>query len=331
MAQLSLIEEVVKNKKNSNMKEKRIKDLLAGDQVANFLAVVKEVKKGKTSQNKDYIDLVLGDSSGEVIGKIWEDNIGNCDSFEVGQIIKLGGKVNLFKDKLQIIITYLQKDDFANNAEFLPTSEQNIDALLTNILRHIAEIKNIHLKKLAQIFFKDKNFLERFKNAPAAEKLHHAYVGGFVEHVSEMLDLAELLCQKYPRINNDLLKIGVIFHDIGKLEELALSSAIYRTTVGALVGHLLLGAITIDKAIDSIKDFPEILRTKVLHLIASHHGKIEYGSPILPQTREAVALCHLDDLSTKVNVADKVINDNQNPDADFSDRVFALDTKLYLK
>jgi len=331
MAQLSLIEEVAKYKKDSHMKEKCIKNLQPGDQVANFLVVVKEIKKGKTSQNKDFIDVVLGDRTGEIVGKIWEDNLANCDQFEVGQIISLGGKVNLFKDKPQLIISYLQKENNADQADFLPVSEQDIEVLFKSIQKHVDDLENDFLKKLAKVFFKDSAFVEKFKHAPAAERLHHAYVGGYVEHISEMLALADTLCEKYPRIDKDLLIIGVIFHDIGKLEELGLNSTIYRTIAGSLVGHLILGALSIDKAIDSIKDFPKLLRTKVMHLIASHHGKIEFGSPILPQTREAVALCQLDDLSTKVNVADKAIAANQSNDADFTDKIFALDTKLFLK
>jgi len=331
MGQLSLIEEVANHKKQQSMKNKVIKDLNAGDQVANFLAVVKDIKKGKTMQNKDYIDLVLSDKSGEITAKIWEDNLNNCDTFEIGDIISLGGKINTFKDKNQLIITFLQKANNEETSDFLPESEKDIDKLFKIILDHVNNVQNDHLKKLLNIYFKDKDFLKRFKKAPAAERLHHAYVGGFVEHISEMLELADSLCANYPRIDRDLLTVGIIFHDIGKLEELGLNHTIYRTIPGALIGHLLLGAIMIDKAIDSIEDFPTELRVKVLHLIASHHGKLEFGSPVLPQTREAVALCQIDDLSTKQNVADKVIFANQDSGVDFSDRNFALETKLYLK
>lgn len=330
MAQLSLIEEVNNHKQQPNMKDKFIKDLQAGHQVANFLAVVRDIKKGKTSQNKDFIDLVLADRTGEITAKIWEDNLSNCEEFEIGDIVSLGGKVNEFKEKNQLIISFLQKAQNQDTSDFLPGSEKDIEALFKLILKQIDGIKNDSLNKLLNSFFKDKKFVERFKKAPAAERIHHAYVGGFVEHVSEMLQLADCLCDNYPRMDKDLLKTGIILHDIGKLDELNLNHTIFRTTEGALVGHLMLGTIAVSKAIDGIKDFPVLLKTKVIHLIASHHGRLEFGSPVLPQTREAVALNHLDDLSTKVNVADKAIFDNQGSPADFSDRIFALDTKLFL-
>lgn len=330
MAQLSLIEEVNNHKQQPNMKNKFIKDLKHGDQIANFLAVVKDIKKGKTSNNKDFIDLILSDKTGEMTAKIWEDNINNCDDFEPGDVVSLSGKVNEFKEKNQIIISFLQKSKEENSADFLPGSSKDSEALFNIILKHVAEFENDFLKKLLNSFFDDKQFSEQLKKAPAAERVHHAYIGGFVEHLTEMLALADCLCLHYPRIDKDLLKTGVIFHDIGKLRELGVSHTIFRTVEGALVGHLMIGAIQVSKAIDGIKDFPELLATKVIHLIASHHGRIEYGSPVLPQTREAVALCMIDDLSTKVNVADKVIFDNQGSQADFSDRNFALETKLFL-
>jgi len=330
MAQLSLIEEVNNHKQQSNMKDKFIKDLQAGDQVANFLAVVRDIKKGKTSQNKDFIDLILADRTGEITAKIWEDNLNNCDEFEIGDIISLGGKVNEFKEKNQLIISFLQKAQNQETADFLPGSEKDLEALFKQIMKQVDNIENDALKKLVNSFFKDKKFVEKFKKAPAAERIHHAYVGGFVEHVSEMLELADCLCTSFTRIDKDLLKTGILLHDIGKLDELNVNHTIFRTVDGALIGHLMLGTIAVAKAIDSIKDFPDLLKTKVIHLIASHHGRLEFGSPVLPQTREAVALNHLDDLSTKVNVADKAIFDNQGSPADFSDRIFALDTKLFL-
>ncbi|KKQ80657.1 MAG: HD domain protein [Parcubacteria group bacterium GW2011_GWC2_38_7] len=331
MAQLSLIEEVKNHKKQNNMKDKFIKDLQAGDKITNFLAVIRDIKKGKTSQNKDFIDLIVVDKSGEMTAKIWEDNIKSCEEFDLGDVVSFSGKVNEFKEKNQIIISFLQKSNQEDSSDFLPSSEKDINAMLKNIQKHIAGMKNNFLKDLVNYFYADKKFLIQFKNAPAAERIHHAYVGGFVEHVNEMLELADCLFLSFPRIDKDLLTAGILVHDIGKLEELAVNHTIYRTTIGSLVGHLMLGAIRIGKAIDEIKDFPELLEAKVLHLIASHHGKLEYGSPTLPQTREAVALNHVDDLSTKLNVADRAIYENQGTSAEFSDRIFALETKLFLK
>ena len=169
------------------------------------------------------------------------------------------------------------------------------------------------------------------KNAPAAETIHHAYVGGYIEHINEMLDLAKATAKNYPDLDFEVLLVGVLLHDIGKTRELNVNHTIYRTVEGYLLGHLSIGLIMVSDAIGKIKDFPDELRIKILHLIVSHHGKLEYGSPMLPMTREAHALCHIDDLSTKVNIADKYIAKNQESGQDFSDRHFALESKLYLK
>lgn len=328
---MSLVNEVEKATKNSNMKNLYIRDLKVDDKLTNFLVVIKSIRKGKTSNNKDFIDVIISDKTGDLPGKIWEDGINNCDSFDIGDIVSISAKVGEFREQPQVIITFLQKVTDFDISDFLPTSDKDIEGLYANILKEIDKMENKYLNKLVNYFFVDSKNSKIIKNAPAAEKIHHAYVGGYIEHVSEMLDIAKTTFRHYKELNFDLLLTGVLLHDIGKTKELAIKHTVYRTTEGFLIGHLGLGLIMVSDVINGIKGFPDDLRVKVLHLIMSHHGKLEYGSPILPMTREAYALCHIDDLSTKLNVADKLISSNQDSDQDFSDRHFALQTKLYLK
>ena len=331
MSQMSLVQEVAKTQNNKNMKDKFIADLKVDDKLTNFQVVVNSIRKGKTANNKDFIDIIISDKTGELPGKIWEDGINNCDSFEIGDIISLSGKVGEFREKQQVIITFLQKTEDYNLADYLPTADIDVEKVYEKILKEIEAAKNPFTKKLLTSFFKDKEMSKIIKEAPAAEKIHHAYIGGYVEHIGEMLDLAKATSKNYPDLDFDVLLVGILLHDIGKTRELNVKHTIYRTVEGHLIGHLSIGLIMVSDAIGKIKDFPDELRIKILHLIVSHHGRLEYGSPMLPMTREAHALCHIDNLSTKVNIADKYIAKNQEGGQDFSDRHFALESKLYLK
>lgn len=331
MSQLSLVEEVNKATKTNNMKDQYIGDLKVNDKVTNFLVVVKSIRKGKTSQGKDFMDLVIGDKTGDLIAKIWADGLDNCDKCEIGDIVSITAQVGEFRNQPQAVITFLQRTNDYEISDFLKTSTKDIDKIYNEIIDEVSSFKNKPLQKLINVFYKDKNFSEIVKQAPAAEKIHHEYIGGFLEHVNEMLDIARTTFKHYENIDFELLAAGVLLHDIGKTKELTVKHTVCRTVEGYLLGHLSIGMLMVNEEIAKIKDFPEDTRVKLLHLIASHHGKLEFGSPVLPMTREAYALCHIDDLSTKLNIANRIITDNQDSEQDFSDRYFALDTKLYLK
>jgi 3'-5' exoribonuclease len=329
MNQTSLVNEI-KNQKGI-MKETFIKDLKTGDKLSNVMFAVRTVRKGRTSNNKDYIDVLLADRTGEIQGKIWEDNLDSCDKFEIGNIVNISGNVGEFRDKPQLTVTFLQRAEEFDVGDFLPKSEKDVEKMYKNIELAVAKVKNEFLVKLLNKFYADQDTREQIKKASAAAIIHHACVGGLVEHMSEMLNLSQVVKKEYPNLDMDIITTGILLHDIGKIKELGITSAITRTLEGSLVGHLVIGANMVSAAIDSIKDFPEDLKAKILHLIVSHHGKLEFGSPIVPMTREAIVLCQLDDLSTKTNIAYKMVEDNKDNGLDFSDRHFALETKMYLK
>lgn len=330
--QSSLVNEVNTTSSNaSTMKKSFAKELATTDTLSSEQFAVKEIRSGKTAAGKDYIDVILGDRTGTVAGKIWADNIPNCENTKVGEIVEISGKVGEFRGKLQITINFLQNCKDFELSDFLPKTEKDIEKLWQVVQTNIKQIKSKHYKKLLSNLFDDKEFIEKFKQAPAAEKIHHAYIGGLIEHVVDMLNLANTVIGDYPELNRDLLISGVLLHDLGKLEELAIGNTIYRTVQGYLVGHLPLGAIMIDKEIDKIKDFPIEDRSKLINCILGHHEKLEFGSPVRPMTREAFALAHIDNLSAKVNTANQLVEDQSENDEEFTDRNFALETKLYLK
>ncbi|MFA6536849.1 MAG: HD domain-containing protein [Patescibacteria group bacterium] len=313
------------------MKNKYIKDLKTGDYLEQELFAVKMVRLGITAGGKNYLDLNLVDKTGEVNAKIWADNLKNCPMPEVDEIIGVYGSVEEFKDKKQINITGIEKNLAYSLTDFLPTTERNQDEMWSVVAKTIKNIKNKDLKKLLDNIFNDE-MIEKFKNSPGAEHIHHAYLGGLLEHVVEMLTLAKTTVELYPQINDDLLNAGIILHDLGKLEEYTVGNSINRSVIGNLVGHLILGTTFVDKEMAKIKSFPENLRAKILNMLISHHERPEFGSPVRPMTFEAVALTYIDNLSAKINTADKVYKENEkNSELEFSDKNFALDAKMYLQ
>jgi len=312
------------------MKTNFIKDLETGTKLTSEQFAVKGIRHGKTASGSDYIDLILRDKTGEINAKIWESNIGNCAEVEIGQVVEISGNVDEFREKQQLKISFLQEASDFDLGDFLPVSEKDLDKVWKTVQDNIKKIKNKHIQRLLDYFFLDNDFAEKFKKAPGAERIHHAYIGGLMEHTAEMLDSANALIPNYPKMDKDLLICGTLLHDIGKMQELAVSHTIYRTLEGSMVGHISLGSATVSKAIDSLKDFPIELRAKILNMILGHHERLEYGSPVRPMTREAFALAYIDNLSAKVNTAQKVYNANEGNDVKFSDRDFALETKLYL-
>ena len=314
------------------MKEKFIKDFQFKDKLVNEQFAIKAIRKGKTADGRDFFDLTAIDKTGEIAGKIWEDALVYCEIPEVGEVVAITASVEEYRDKQQLKISAMKKIAEFSPEDFLASTEQDIDELWKYVKIKISEITDKDLKNLVNYFFADSEFIKKFKIAPGAEMLHHAYIGGLMEHTVEMLKLADVVIANFANIDKSLLIAGVLFHDIGKMEELHVNHVIYRTIQGNLWGHLSIGVIMVDKAIDKIKKFPEDLRLKIIHLLLSHDGRLEFGSPVKPMIPEAVALYHLDDLSTKVRVVDDLITNNENnPDLDFSEKNFALDTKIYLK
>ncbi len=313
------------------MKKIFVNELKTGQDLIDQTFLVKSQKKLKTSSNKEYWSLTLGDKTGEIDAKVWEDKLDTCESAKEGDAVLISGAVNEYKGKKQLIIESMQITEDYEISDFLQQTSKDIDKMFKIIEKNISGMQNKHLKSLLNQFYKDEEFSEKFKQAPGAKVIHHAYVGGLLEHVSEMLGYAEPVLKDYPNINKDLLITGILLHDIGKIDELETNSRIFQTLKGKFVGHIPIGTIKVAKEMDKIKDFPEELKDKVLHLILSHHGKLEFGSPVKPQLLEAVVLNYLDELSSKTNIAAKAYELGVNTPEQFSDKQFGLEgTQIYL-
>ena len=269
---------------------------------AYFLVLVKQQRN--TKSGKPYLSLVLGDKSGQIEARIWDVNNPNVErGFEAGSVVKVRAAANRFDDKLQLKVEHLRISlltDPVEKADLLPSTKRDPNEMWQELTSFIASFKNAHLQALLQLLLDDSAIGAAFREAPAAKQLHHAWLGGLLEHVVSLLNLAERVAAHYPMLDRDLLMTGVILHDIGKTRELSWEMGFEYTIAGSLLGHIQMGVEMTERAIDRIEGFPPRLKTLVLHLILSHHGKLEYGSPKLPMIPEALALSFVDDFDAKM-------------------------------
>ncbi|MFH0988329.1 MAG: HD domain-containing protein [Parcubacteria group bacterium] len=315
------------------MKKQFISSLHDGDKLSSEQFVVKSIRQEKTKAGRDYVDLVLGDKTGEISGKIWEDSLGGYESVKSGDVVMVSGTVGSYRDKLQLTVTFLQKATKFDLSDFLKHTQRNIDELWATLEDAAEEIENKDLARLLKFFIKDEAFATEFKACPAGVTMHHDYIGGLLEHTVEMLNFSKAVLAEYSDIDASLLTSGIILHDIGKLEEYTVDNAIRRTTLGNLIGHTVLGALRVSNAMAEIKNFPKETNRKLLHMMISHHGHLEFGSPVRPMTREAVALYFLDNSSAKLNTVTKDIREALaiDPEQEFSEYNRGLETRLYLR
>jgi 3'-5' exoribonuclease len=226
--------------------------------------------------------------------------------FNVGDVVKVQAVVCRFGDRLQLKIDKLRiavPDEFTLS-DFVPTTDKDVDALWMQLDGIVATITDPHLLALARSFLDDPEFAEALRQAPAAKTMHHAFIGGMLEHVVSMLGLCDAVAQHYPQIHRDLLLTGALLHDIGKLTELSWGTSFDYTMEGQMLGHITIGIGQIDRKIAAIPDFPAPLRILVEHMVLSHHGKYEFGSPKLPMIPEAVLLHYIDDMDAKMQTMD---------------------------
>ncbi len=284
-----------------------VEDLKNGQGVDSVF-LVRDKALAVTKDGRPYIKLALIDRTGKIEARMWDRQAEErgiertFEGFKQNDFVRVTGRVESFKDLLQInleaiVPTNPQDIDIA---DFVPTGDKNPDEIVRDLTKTFASFRNPFIKRLGNAFLKDGGFMERFTRAPAAKKLHQAYLGGLLEHTHNLVKMALDVSRYYPQINGELLVIGAFLHDIGKIEELDYQRAFDYSDRGRFLGHLFIGARMVDEKIAAIDSFPEDLKNMVLHLILSHHGLHEYGAPVLPATLEAVVLFQLDDLDAKV-------------------------------
>jgi 3'-5' exoribonuclease len=283
-----------------------MKSLYAADirehQSVDGLFLVAAKNRGVTKGGNSYLTLKLIDRSGEIEGRVWEraEDLGR--GFERNDFVRVRGHAALYQGKIQLRVQDIMRVDASQVApeDFLPRSALDADAMLAELQAILRGMKNPHLLALAEACFADQELMRLFKQAPGAKTIHHPYIGGLLEHTLSLLKLILKVVEHYRGIDVDLLLVGGFLHDIGKVYEFSFERALEYTDAGQLLGHLVMEVELVDRKIAAIPEFPAELAMLVKHLLVSHHGVYEFGSPKLPQTLEAVMLHSLDDLDGKI-------------------------------
>lgn len=263
-----------------------------------FAAVSKQVRTGRDGGR--YFALTLADRTGPIDGRMWE--IADAGPFDPGDVVKLRGEVCRFNDRLQIKVEKIRRAVAGEYelGDFVPQSQRDIGEMWAELESWVESFSDPDLKALLVAFLNDAEIGRALREAPAAKGLHHAWIGGLLEHILSLMEMSEQAAQHYPEVNRDLLLTGVVLHDIGKLKELRWGTSFDYTMEGQLLGHITIGIGMIEQKIAGIPNFPAGKRLLVEHLVLSHHGEYEYGSPKLPMTAEAVLLHYLDNLDAKM-------------------------------
>ena len=285
------------------LKEKKIyvKDITENAQIEG-LFLVKDKNNGMTKNGKQYVSLNLTDKTGEVKARIWDNAEKLGARFSQGDSVTLKAFSVMYQGTLQLNINSIEKftADESLLMELIPASPINPDELFDELNGICRTFTNPHLKRLIELIFSSADMTKAFKKAPAAKSIHHDYLGGLIEHTTNVTRLAQAVAPLYPNLNVDLLLTGAMLHDIGKTQELAYENSFSYTDPGRLIGHITLGCDIVTDAIKKIPEFPEDLALVVRHLMLSHHGQYEFGSPKRPKIPEALLLSYLDDLDAKM-------------------------------
>jgi 3'-5' exoribonuclease len=296
----------------------------------SFLVHSKEVRQKKTGEL--YLSLMLGDRTGELDSKMWDNVTEVIDCFDRDDFVKVKGLIQVFHNRPQLTIHKLRRmdDSEIDYADYFPSSKRDPDEMWNELRGIVAGMSNPHLKGLLEAMLDDEDISRRYRRAPAAKQIHHAYLGGLIEHVLSLCALARMTAAHYPHVDYDLLLAGVVLHDIGKIYELNYERGFSYSNEGQLLGHINIGLRMVADKLRGLADFPPPLRTLVEHMILSHHGQLEFGSPKLPQFPEALLLHYIDDLDSKMECMRALIEHDRQVEGCFTTYSTAL-TRTALK
>jgi 3'-5' exoribonuclease len=283
------------------MKKRFILDIKAGDVVEDIFVLSEKILSQKRD-GKNFLNITLSDKTGMIKGVVWDDVDRITAGTTSGDFVHVNGSVGEYRGALQVVIKQMGPipADRVDPADFLPQTSRDIEGMFDRLLRITDSIKTDFLKRLVDAFWKDKEFVRKFKTAPAAKKMHHAYIGGLLEHTLSMVSLADKIAGHYSGVNRDLLLAGALFHDIGKIDEFEYQFKIDYSDKGRLLNHIVIGMKMVDEKLLEIEQFPEDQVLLLKHMIVSHHGAREFGSPEPPKTIEAVLLNYIDEIDSKV-------------------------------
>ncbi len=288
---------------------KYVKDYKDGDRVFDIY-FCKFKSSAVTKNGKNYENVILQDKTGTIDAKIWDPNNAGIADFEAMDYIEVYGDVTSFNGALQVNVKRVRRCDEGeyDESEYMPISSRNIDEMFGELLDLIGSVENQYLKLLLEKFFvEDEAFAERFKKASAAKTVHHGFIGGLLEHTLGVANLCEYYCKAYPVLKRDLLITAAICHDIGKVREISAFPVNDYTDEGQFLGHIVMGSEMIGEKVKEIDGFPPMLAMELKHLILSHHGDFEFGSPKKPAIMEAVALNYADNTDAKLETFKEIL------------------------
>ncbi len=304
----------------------------AVDQI--FLASQKQLRPNRNGNL--YLQVELSDSSGTISARMWNASESEYRNFDDGDYVRVEGNTQIYQGCMQLIATNICKarPEEIEYGDFMPVSPADIERLSRRLGELLRGMKNPHLRSLAECFLIDDDFMSRFSRAPAGVKNHHAYLGGLLDHVVSLMELVTRVVGLYPAIDPDLLLMGAFLHDAGKIGELSYDRGFAYTDEGQLIGHLVMAVGMLERKLVEAERLsgdavPEEIVLRLKHMIVSHHGEYEFGSPKLPMTLEAVALHHLDNLDAKLHSFQQQMRDDPNVESCWTNYNQSLGRKLF--
>ena len=321
------------------MAERTYINQLEASQLIEGVFAVQNCQLGQTRTGKPFIKCLLGDKTGRTPGRMWNANEQVFNRLPTNGFVQISGQTQPYQGELQIIINEIAPHEptDAELTELLPTTQYNVDEMFGEVVQYLQSVEDENLKALAERYLEDGQLMERFCQAPAAQTLHHAYLGGLLEHTVSLLRLAEKVLPLYPKVNRDLVVLGLFLHDLGKCSELTWQEGFGYSDDGQLVGHVGRGVIWLEDKANACAEMgtkiPGALLANLHHIILSHHGEAQFGALKVPSTPEAIMINHLDNLDAKLTMALAATRDEATAAAqkggNFTEKVWALGTRLY--
>ncbi len=318
------------------MAHRFINELQAGQMLEDEVFLIRSKDLRTTTQGKLYIHAILVDRTGELVTRMWQATEAGFQSMPEGGFLRFKGRVENYKGNLQFVIDAMRPAEEGSYelGDFVSVSSRDLGEMWTRTVEIMRGVKNPDLAALIEEFLADQGLMDRFRKAPAAAVMHHAFIGGLMEHTLNILEMALRVIPLYPQISLDLVLTAIFLHDLGKSAELACDTTITYTDNGQLIGHLVLATMWIEKKADAVgaktgRPFPEQLRWVLQHIVLSHHGQYEFGSPKLPAVPEAVAVHYLDNIDAKLNMFLGEIDKDRDPASRWTNYHRALETKIY--
>ncbi|PIC63111.1 3'-5' exoribonuclease YhaM [Sporosarcina sp. P13] len=307
---------------------KKLMEYQVGESVDMYL-LIKQATKGVTQQGSPFMTLILQDKSGDLEAKLWDTGEEQAQMYQAASIVKVGGEVHEYRGKNQLRIKAIRpakEEEGITIADLVPSAEKSKEVLFEELMQYFFEMKNPQIQRLTRHLLKKHQ--ADFMLYPAATRNHHDYVSGLLDHVVSMLKLGKAIAELYPTLNKDLLYAGIILHDIGKVIELSGPVGTQYTIEGNLLGHITIMVNEISKAAEELEIEGEELML-LQHMVLSHHGKEEWGSPKRPMLKEAEILHYIDNIDAKMNMLNRVMS--KTTPGEFSERVFPLDNRSFYK